>query len=309
MTFKMNKLVYLTIPLLIWSCQPGKEKSADSSNDKVVVAAVNYPMYFFTKAIGGDLVQVYLPALGGDPAYWKPDARMVSNYQKADLIVANGAGYAKWMEKVSLPSSKIVNTSLSFKAQWIETEEGITHSHGPEGEHVHKGTAFTTWLNLSFASQQAQSIYEALLVAMPGMEDQLKSNFNKLKEELATLDAKLNELAKMINGQQLIGSHPVYQYLSSGYGLNINSLHWEPDEMPGDEEWKSLQSLMQSSGAQIMLWEDEPTQQIKTKLDEIGMHYSVFNPCGNKPESADFLDVMRKNSVDLENILLQKTAN
>lgn len=304
----MNKIVYIPILLLFWSCQSGKEKTADSSSERLVVATVNYPLYYFAKAIGGDNVQVYLPSLGGDPAYWKPDARMVSNFQKADLIIANGAGYAKWMEKVSLPSSKIVNTSLSFKDQWIETEEGITHSHGPEGEHVHKGTAFTTWLDLQFAMKQTSSVYEALLALLPEKEAELKSNFKQLQERLSELDNKLNELAKTIGDQTLIGSHPVYQYLSSGYDLTIHSLHWEPDEMPNEEEWSSLQNKMQSSGAQIMLWEDEPIEQIKSKLNEIGMGYSVFNPCGNKPESADFLGVMAKNAADLENILLQKIA-
>ena len=38
-----------------------------------------------------------------DPAFWKPDDAAIARFQTADLILRNGAGYAKWMKTVSLP--------------------------------------------------------------------------------------------------------------------------------------------------------------------------------------------------------------
>ena len=43
----------------------------------------------------------------------------------------------------------------------IELEDVTTHSHGSEGEHVHRGWAFTTWLDPELATLQAQAVAAA----------------------------------------------------------------------------------------------------------------------------------------------------
>ena len=67
------------------------------------------------------------------------------------------AGYAKWINKVSLPRSKLVNTSKKFTDRYIRTEGAVTHSHGPKGEHAHEDVAFTTWIDFNLAAKQARA--------------------------------------------------------------------------------------------------------------------------------------------------------
>lgn len=297
----MKYLISLTALFLFFACENNKGKETSSSQEKSTVAVVNYPLYYFAKTIGGDNVNVYLPSIDGDPAYWQPDARQVNNFQKADIILANGAGFAKWMEKVSLPSSKIVVTSDSFKDQWIEIEEGVSHSHGPEGEHVHKGMATTTWLNFKFSALQAEEVYKSLVKVLPKQEAQLSSKYETLKRELLAMDANLHELASKLNGTQIIASHPVYQYMEEAYGFQVTSMHWEPNEMPGEDEWKEMKHLIEHHQAEIMIYEDDPLPEIKSKLEDMGIKLVIFNPCGNRPEAGDFLEVMRDNLADLNN--------
>jgi zinc transport system substrate-binding protein len=112
---------------------------------KLNIYVVNYPLMYFVERIAGDNATVVFPAPASeDPAYWMPDAETVSDYQRADLILLNGANYAKWVKKVTLPQFRLVDTSASFKDQYIETAEIVTHSHGPEGDHAHEAVAFTT---------------------------------------------------------------------------------------------------------------------------------------------------------------------
>ena len=296
----MTRFLSILIFIFLFSCSSKKEKTAEHKAKKPVIAVVNYPLYYFTKTIGGERVTVYLPSISGDPAYWKPDSRQVINFQKADLILANGAGYAKWMEKVSLPSSKIVNTSIGFKDQWIEVNEGLAHSHGSEGEHVHKGTAFTTWLNFKLAAKQAESIYKALNGLLPDHAEELKKNYEQLQKGLNDLDKRMKEVALSFENQYVIASHPVYQYLESGYGLRIISEHWEPDALPTDDQWKDLKETIKDHQVNIMIWEDEPLVALNSKLKELKILVSVFNPCANTPETGDFIDVMNQNLNDLE---------
>lgn len=296
----MAKTFPIIALLFLFSCGSKKAKDNAQINDKPRIAVVNYPLYYFAKTIGRDHVTVYFPVMDGDPAYWKPTAKQVINYQNADLIVANGAGYAKWLEKVSLPSSKLIYTADGFKDMWIETSEGLAHSHGAEGEHVHKGTAFTTWLNFKLAAEQAKSIYNSMTALVPDHAEELNGNFEQLMTSLSVLDKRMEGVASKIGQELLIASHPIYQYLEASYGLNMVSKHWEPDEMPTVDQWDDLKKIITENQARVMIWEDNPIEEIKSKLLELKVSVVVFNPCANVPEVGDFMDMMNENLNQLE---------
>jgi zinc transport system substrate-binding protein len=142
------------------------------------VYVVNYPLKYFAERIGGPHVKVTLPVPPDiDPVYWIPSIADIGAYQQADLILLNGAGYAKWITKVSLPRSKTIDTSRSFKDRYITVKEIMTHSHGAEGEHAHEGLAFTTWLDLSLATRQAEAVYMAFSRKRPELKSKFKANY------------------------------------------------------------------------------------------------------------------------------------
>jgi zinc transport system substrate-binding protein len=49
-----------------------------------------------------------------------------------------------------------------------------------------------------------------------------------------------------------------------------------------------------------MIWEGEPTPEIVARLEELGVESVVFEPCGNTPDSGDYLSVMQANVRNLE---------
>jgi len=265
------------------------------------VYVVNYPLKYFTQRIAGDHVQVVFPAPPDeDPAFWKPDVKTISAFQSADLIVINGATYAKWLEKTSLPKAKVVNTSASFQDQYIEIKDSVTHSHGPAGEHAHTGTAFTTWLNFRFAAQQAKAIETALSRLLPAQQATFAKQYASLEKDLMDLDTRLETLVASQRTQPLVASHPVYQYFATRYGLNLQSVLWEPEVLPEDEQWNTLQAVLAKHPAKWMIWEGEPMPASVEKLQTLGVQSLVFDPCGNTPEQGDFLSVMQQNVVNLQ---------
>jgi zinc transport system substrate-binding protein len=267
------------------------------------VYVVNYPLKYFTQRIVGNHVQVVFPAPPDeDPAFWKPDVETISAFQAADLIVINGATYAKWLEKTSLPKAKVVNTSAGFQDQYIEIKDSVTHSHGPAGEHAHTGTAFTTWLNFRFAAQQAKAIEAALSRLLPAQQATFAKQYASLEKDLMALDTRLEALVASQRTQPLVASHPVYQYFATRYGLNVQSVLWEPEVMPEDDQWKTLQALLAKHPAKWMLWEGESLAASVKKLQTLGVQSLVFDPCGNTPEQGDFLSVMQQNVVNLRQV-------
>ncbi len=228
-----------------------------------------------------------------------PDQATITAYQQADLILLNGANYAKWISKVSLPRSKMVDTSRSFKDRYIYSSEVTTHSHGATGGHAHESLAFTTWLDLSLAKLQAEATYNALARKRPSAERAFKGNFQALADELDQLHSQIREIVAGGPGRALLGSHPVYDYLSAGYRINLRSVHWEPDEVPTVSQWNDLNHILVNYQAKSMFWEKEPLPDSVAKLNTLEIASMVFDPCGNKPTDGDFMSVMQQNITNL----------
>ena len=105
-------LLFITISIACVLLKPGEGCAGERLN----IYVVNYPLKYFAERIAGEHARVVFPAPADvDPVYWMPDAKMISDYQRADLILLNGANYAKWVNKVSLPRFRMVNTSAAFK--------------------------------------------------------------------------------------------------------------------------------------------------------------------------------------------------
>ena len=271
------------------------------SAEPLSVYVVNYPLKYFAARIGGDHVEVVFPAPPGiDPAYWIPDIPTVAAYQQADLILLNGANYANWVNKVTLPLSKLVDTSKMFKDRTITIKGALTHTHGPGEEHAHEGIAFTTWLDFDLAVKQAEAIVRALSRRKSDQKTTFHKNLKSLKKDLVALDKDITTIVSKDSSEPLVASHPVYDYLARRYGLNIESVHWEPNEMPNHEQWAELQNILKDHKAEWMIWEAEPIPESVAKLKSIGVGSLVFDPCSNVPENGDFLSVMRQNVENLK---------
>ena len=265
------------------------------AEEPLTIYTVNYPLQYFAQRIAGEHAQVIFPGPADeDPAFWMPDTETIQRYQQADLILLNGAGYAKWAKRVSLPRLRSVDTSAGFQDRLIREQGGMAHSHGPGADHSHAGIAFTTWLDFEQAAQQAEAIMQALVRKRPAHQAEFQRNYAVLKKELMSLDAEIRSLATN-TAQPLVASHPVYQYLARRYDLNLKAVMWEPETLPSASEWQGLSVLLQEHPANWMIWEGQPAPVSVQRLRETGIGSLVYDPCANVPGKGDFMDVMQEN--------------
>jgi len=293
-----RRILALVVAAIVWLGY-----SVTAAAERLVVYTVNYPLQYFAQRIGGEHAEVVFPVSPGvDPAFWQPDAAAIGDFQRADLILLSGAGYAKWIDRVSLPRRKVVDTSAGFRDRFITTAGGVTHSHGREGDHSHAGTAFTTWLDFGQAVAQAKAVRDALSRALPAQRDAFDTNFRTLESDLLRLDSRLATIVARDPAKPLFASHPVYQYLARRYALNLESLLWETDVVAPTNEWRALAELRESHPAGWMLWEGDPVSENVERLKQLSIQSTVFDPCGNRPADGDFLSVMTKNVENMERL-------
>lgn len=272
-------------------------KAADPER-ALSVYVVNRPLQYFAERIGGEHVTVVFPAPADvDPADWSPSPEIVAAYQRADVILLNGAGYASWVSRASLPQSAIVNTGAAFADRLIPVDRAVTHSHGPEGAHEHGEFAVTTWLDPTLAIEQARAVAHAFEASRPAHAPSFRRSFDELAEDLEELDRRLAAVARTLGSEPLLFSHPVYQYLIRRYRLNGQSLHWEPEGAPDYDE---LQQSLVNHAARWVIWESDPRPATIEALEAAGIASVVFAPGGGATEAGDWLDEMNRNVSRLE---------
>ncbi len=278
--------------------------SAEAVGDdaKPTVYTTFYPTTYFAERIAGDRVDVVCPLPDdADPIFWKPGRDVVQAYQTADLVIANGARFEKWIERVSLPTATLVSTAEPFHDRWIELETEVVHSHGKEGEHSHKGVDGHTWLDPILAASQAREILLALKRVCPGYESDLEARFTALEADLLALDGQFRALGRVADGTWLYASHPAYNYVARRYGWPVVSLDLDPEEMPADEAFAATKARLEEKPARFLLWEGPPLPAIAKRVkDELGLESIVFSPCESLDAEArqrgeDYLDVMKAN--------------
>ena len=294
----LRKLRLLCLLIAVISLTSCDEKGTDVKTVDTAAASiitVNYPLYYFTQQLAGDLATVILPVPAEtDPAQWNPQLEDVLRMQQAELIILNGAGYSTWLDKVSLSPNQLVNSSLDAKDQWIALDGQTTHSHGPGSEHSHSGYAFTTWMDLTLARQQASAIARALIKRWPEQQQAIALRETRLLETLTELDIAYQQLAVDLAGKNLIYSHPVYQYFKRRYQLAGESLHWEPGEMPSEKQWRYLQNRVAGKSNSLFIWEDEPLTGIAERMAAMGLASVVIRPAANTG-SKDWLGEQQAN--------------
>ncbi len=303
------RTVVISVALLVVACderQAISEGAVISSSDSALLVASNYPLYFFASRIIEDVdgaPEIVLPDIDGDPAFWMPSTEQIQLLQSADVILLNGAGAESWQNLITLDRRRLVDTSANVVDKLIPFDDSVQHQHGPEGEHSHRGTAFTTWLDPQLAIAQAKVLTNTLIDVAPTGETQFLDNLANLEQELTELDSRLADVFARLDGRPVLFSHPVYQYLERRYGINGESVHWEPDEVPSIPDWIALQQIRNLHPATIMIWEDEPLAETRARLANTGIVSVPFRTVAILPEEGDFLSVMLENIEQLHRSL------
>ena len=306
----MLRSVCLLISIsLLLGCKPDSDGASDRTSSvgsrTPVVYVVNYPLQYFAERIGGEHIQVEFPIPGDiDPRTWKPEAGDIEKFQSADLILLNGANYAKWTSFASLPGNLLVNTSDNFEDELLEVSDAFVHRHGPEGVKSAKEKAVNVWLDFQLAQKQAEAIQDAFIQLAPEHQVTFEENFAKLASDLKKLDEGFRAAFRRFADQPLIASQPCFQYLARRYEVDIQSITWAPDRIPNSQESEQLEKALKNRPAKWVIWEKNPSPELVNHLREkYSLECLVFLPMSNQQEnSPNWLEAMKSNLQSLQNM-------
>jgi zinc transport system substrate-binding protein len=297
---KVSLSILFLVTLL--GCSEKSAKKTDHEKTKLTIYTTIAPHYFACRQIlGGQDTIINICPRDKDAADYMPDHDVLTQMIQSDLIITNGASFEQWLPYITLPDSKVLDASLSFKNDWLSYQEEKLHTHGTASPHSHKGINGHTWMAPYYYQKQCERIYNKLrdlLSEEEQKERKLHENYQKLQEQISALSDEMGYALSSLKDKTIAATHPSYDYIGKQYGFSVFNITLDPDANSIDEntnkEIDRLDKMKQKSGIKYLFWESEPSKIIAEKVESLGVKNVIFPPLENIGD-IDYIAGMKAN--------------
>lgn len=217
-------VLFCILPLLCVSCE--KTSPDAGKNGKLQIVVSLFPLYDFTRTIGGDKVNVSLllpPGMEAHSFEPKPDDIIRAN--KADVFIYTNRYMEPWAVSIAsgLDSRKTLVVDASQGVHFLRAGSDTEHDHeGNNGE----GMDPHIWLDFANAQTMVDNILSSLVAKDPSHRDYYTANAEAYNARLRELDEKYRaELSHCDKHIFLHGGHYAFGYLANRYGLTYESAY------------------------------------------------------------------------------------
>lgn len=287
----MKKITIIIIILsLIISCEKNNAQKNDITNNnaenKLQVYASIYPIYDFTKKIGGDKIDVYnMTSTGAEPHDFEITSKDMANLTKANLFVYNGGGMEHWVDTVK-DSIKDLN--------YLESSLGIDN----EGLDPH------FWLSPINAKKQMENIKNAIIEIDPDNADYYNSNYNIYANKLDELDKSFRDNLSNIKNTNLVVTHPAFGHFCKEYSLNQVAIARDEADPKAMSE---IITFIKNNNIKAIFYEEFSSSKLVDSIaKETSAAIYTLNPIESLSEEdvkagEDYFSIMEKNLMSLTN--------
>ena len=285
----MKKLIIAVLwALLLMGCVQRQE----TEDKRVTVCTSFYAIYDFTKAVGGDKINIVnMVPTGTEPHDWEPSSHDMLKLSDAGILFYNGMGMEGWIDKVesSLGENKV---------EFVELAEGIG-DESKSDPHV--------WLNPKNVMDMTDKISDKLIQADPDNEEYYKKNAQDFKNQLNELDLAYRQALEPYAGRSIVVSHEAYSYLCDEYGIVQKAVEGViPESEPSPEQMKNIIDYINENNIRYIFFEELLSPKVvQTIADETGAQLLELNPFEGLSQEdidngEDYISVMYDNLDNLK---------
>lgn len=296
----------VVLAVLVGGCaSPLARPQLGQAPARISVIASFYPLYEFTKRIGGDGVDVRnLVPPGVSPHDFEPSAQDMATLHRARVLVYNGAGFEPWVEKV-LPT-------LPETVERVDTTAGLLllagrHDDQPHGagrrEQREAARADPhVWLDPLLAQRQAGRILDALARVDPGRREVYRANAASLEADLAALHERIAVRLGRCRQRTIVTAHAAFSYFARRYGLRMIAISGlSPEAEPSPIRLRQVLHQVRQYRVRAIYFETLASPKVaQTIAREVGARTLVLDPVegltlDRQAAGATYFTVMNEN--------------
>jgi zinc transport system substrate-binding protein len=178
------------------------------------VIATFYPLYDFTKNIGGNKINasILVPETV-DVHDFEPTPSSIQAVASADVLIYNGAGLEPWI-------SQVVDASGNAKLIQVDSSQGIQLLPVPPQFQRNNQTVDPhIWLDPELAKQQVNNILQGLIKADPADSQYFTQNAQAYQAELDDLNSQIVNATTNVKTRYFVTFHEAFAYFAKRYNL------------------------------------------------------------------------------------------
>ena len=273
------------------------------ADEKIIAIASFFPLYDFTKMVGGEKVDVsLLIPFGIEPHDWEPTIQDLQRIQQADIVVINGLGFETWITDIVSVNSEIKFVDTSTNISKIEIKQESIEKDG----HDHESFSDPhIWLDPILAKNQIKNIENSLIKIDPQNKEFYSNNANSYSKQLDLLDKKIrNELSTC--KKDFIAFHSAFSYFADQYGLNQHTVikSSDPNVEATSKNLHEIINLARNQGIKVILTEEGvDSRNSEVIANEINGKVLVLSPLEIGDKDTNYLEKMEQNLSNLKEAL------
>ncbi|MEM3064073.1 MAG: zinc ABC transporter substrate-binding protein [Candidatus Nitrosotenuis sp.] len=278
-----------------------KPQPPAQANPKIKVIASFYPLYEFSKNVGGQTADVstFTPA-GVEPHDWEPSTGDLLELKEADVFVYNGAGMEPFVEKL-LDSGEYQNVLFVETASQIDLIKAEDDEHSEEHGHDFLYDPHI-WLDPILAKRQVETIKNAMIQVDSVNAQHYEDNAAKYLAELDALDSKIRVDLSKCKKDTIVTFHTAFTYFANRYGIKTFALSGiTPESEATATDLKNIVDFIKENDINVIFAEELIDPKLATALaDDAGIQVLTLSPLEglSKEELAKgttYLDKMEEN--------------
>lgn len=217
----------LAASLVLAGCSPTPaepEATKEPFTGLTIVASTNV-WGDVAKSIGGDLVEVVsiIDSFAQDPHSYEASARDQLAVKDADIVVANGGGYDSFIDSLAAAAgnNNIVYAYLpdELAVEDKAAKEGSQEEDGHDHDHDHSAGNEHVWYDFHVVQDFASRLAVQLSALDSENAAQYNENLAEFLNSIEILEDRVQELSINFEGERVISSEPVADYLLTELGF------------------------------------------------------------------------------------------
>ena len=273
------KNIFLIIIILfsIFACSNDDNKN---TSGKPAIYTSIYPIYDFTKKIGGEKIAVYnMTKAGAEPHDFEITSKDMANLSKADLFIYNGGGMEHWVDSVK--------NALNIK--YVNSSSNINNENNLDPHF---------WLSPKNAKIQMENIKNGLIEIDSENKNYYESNYNLYANRLDELDNKIRNSLSNIKNRNLVLTHPAFGHFCKEYSLTQIAIARDEADPKAMAE---IITFVKNNNVKAIFYEEFSSSKLVDSIaKETEIKILTLNPIESLSEEnieagEDYFSIMEKN--------------
>ena len=279
---KIFLIIIILFSIITITCNNNDNKNI---SDKLQIYTSVYPIYDFTKKIGGEKIAVYnMTKAGAEPHDFEITSKDMANLSKADLFIYNGGGMEHWVDAVK---------DVLQNIKYIDASSNINNQNNLDPHF---------WLSPKNAKIQMENIKNGLIEIDSESKDYYQSNYNLYANRLDELDNKIKISLSNIKNRNLVLTHPAFGHFCKEYSLNQIAIARDEADPKAMAE---IITFIKNNDIKAIFYEEFSSSKLVDSIaKETQIKILTLNPIESLSEEnieagEDYFSIMEKNLISL----------